>query len=896
MREEDVLHFDRAGTSGPPRIMPRIDRANFELTMKACVKAIKKLRTVLMKLSVMRVFFIGILFIITISSYEYSIAADLPLHPFTYVQDFETEDPFQLWTSNGSYTVHYKGLTSERASSGKKSFKLDVTLGTATYLYWKIPVKIPSEGKLEFHGDIYLKRVEGIVSASLGTNISLSPCPHSGVNVIKRINAPSTNWVTQTSDLSAVSTPNAEKLLTKYCGGARVEDVGKWTDILGIFIYARDGGRITLYVDNISVEGNIPNVSDYSTEANKAWQSYLNRIKSDINELHKTVIQHSTRFIDQASNDYVKDCHLFVDELNIKVDKGHYPSGEEYIHLKNIVSDLNYLDDYNSVIRTQSNASFTIFPWDPITSKKILPDTFPIPASPGKEISIKACRGEFEPASFVIRARKNLKTVTIKTSDLVSKNGETIPAGALDIRLVKCWYQAGDGTIRNQSKKCLQPELLLKDDSLIKIDYINKKNYLKVILQGVEKYIDISSPESTFPDDAVFKDAKRLQPFDMAADTNKQVWITLHVPESATPGDYRGNITVDADGKFSTTVELVVKVLPFSLEEPPLEVSIYYRGKLFDKPKQGINSEWKTEEQYLAELVDMRDHGVTNPTIYQPLNNSLVKKALDLRKRAGLKNDNLYVLGTTTGNPTDFKGLSVLKERVKRWINLARPFGYKDVFIYGIDEARDEKLVSQKKAWEAVHSVGGKVFVACSLGAADTVGDLLDRPILSGKFKETEVNKWHSFNKKVYIYGNPQVGVEDPEIYRKNYGFALFCAGYDGIMDYAYQHSFGHIWNDFDDDTYRDHVFAYPTSGGVIDTIEWEGFREGVDDLRYLAVLKKKKGYSLEFIKKWLSEILLDSKSLYDVRMAIVEAILSNGQRGSELSLPAPQALRLITP
>ena len=30
---------------------------------------------------------------------------------------------------------------------------------------------------------------------------------------------------------------------------------------------------------------------------------------------------------------------------------------------------------------------------------------------------------------------------------------------------------------------------------------------------------------------------------------------------------------------------------------------------------------------------------------------------------------------------------------------------------------------------------------------------------------------------------------------------------------------------------------AYPTADGVIDTIQWEGYREGIDDLRYLATL-----------------------------------------------------------
>ena len=30
---------------------------------------------------------------------------------------------------------------------------------------------------------------------------------------------------------------------------------------------------------------------------------------------------------------------------------------------------------------------------------------------------------------------------------------------------------------------------------------------------------------------------------------------------------------------------------------------------------------------------------------------------------------------------------------------------------------------------------------------------------------------------------------------------------------------------------------AYPMTDGVIDTIQWEGYREGVNDIRYLATL-----------------------------------------------------------
>jgi hypothetical protein len=115
--------------------------------------------------------------------------------------------------------------------------------------------------------------------------------------------------------------------------------------------------------------------------------------------------------------------------------------------------------------------------------------------------------------------------------------------------------------------------------------------------------------------------------------------------------------------------------------------------------------------------------------------------------------------------------------------------------------------------------------------------------------------------------------VENPELYRKNYGFALWNAGYDGSMDYAYQHEAGALWNDFDSVNFRDLVFAYPTSNGVIDTIQWEGWREGVDDTRYLATLIKLEGNDTS-----AKEIVVDSLSRGDdmttVRKNIINYIL----------------------
>jgi len=530
------------------------------------------------------------------------------------------------------------------------------------------------------------------------------------------------------------------------------------------------------------------------------------------------------------------------------------------------------------------NTNMEVYPWEPINQTKILPTTFPLPATAGRSLSIQASRGQFEPASFIIRSGNNaLSGIQISASDLIGTGQQKIPASAIDIRLVKCWYQSGDGTI-TQNKTVLTPELLLRDDTLVRVDTLNQKNYLKVSLNGAKQYIDISSPDVVFPDNAVIKDADTLQPFNLDAHTNKQVWVTVHVPADTPSGDYSGSIQITAPGEDTVTLPLNVTVLPFDLPQPAMEYSIYYRGKLSVTTPTIVSSEWKTTEQYFAEMVNMRNHGISSPILF--LNHelfaldNLMRQTLDLRKQAGISGDSLYVLGNGgTGNSTDLMVLTALKNNVNNWLILATEFGYKNVYFYGIDEATGDKLKSERTAWETVQSTGAKVFASCyNDNSVDIVGDLLDLAVLAGAFDSATVDKWHMQGKKVFNYANPFSGLENPLIYRQNYGLSLWLAGYDGAMDYAYQHAFGNIWNDFDRTRstapiYRDFVFAYPTTNGVIDTIQWEGFRQGVDDVRYLTALLNKQDKAT--VKQWLDGQLKSNSDLGSVRKAIINKIIN---------------------
>lgn len=528
--------------------------------------------------------------------------------------------------------------------------------------------------------------------------------------------------------------------------------------------------------------------------------------------------------------------------------------------------------DLQVVLENKLGQVLEVYPWEPVVSQKILPTTFPLPVSIGSNLAVQACRGEFEPASFIVRSNKNLTDIKIAATDLIGEVGRPIPASAVDIRLVKCWYQSGTGTVENQKTVVLTPELLLRDDTLVRVDTVLKRNYLKVTINDFQQHIDISKPTAVFPDKAVVKDALTLQPFSMTAKSNKQVWVTVRVPADALSGDYRGVVNVMVPGEGVMILPLTVTVLPFDLPAPSLEYSIYYHGKLYEGVKNGINSDWKTDSQYRAEMDNMKEHGAASPNLYQSFNEALLKQALAIRKQAGMKEDVLYVVGSWLGNPTSVEGLAKLSETIRKWLGLVKAYGYKDIFFYGVDEAVGEQLVAEKASWQEVHKAGAKVFVSCFQGAVDSVGDLLDLAILNGVIKTAEVDKWHAKGKKVFIYNNPQAGIEDPLLYRRNYGFQLWHAGYDGLMSYVYQRSFGHIWNDFDDKAYRDHVFAYPTSSGVVDTVQWEGFREAVDDMRYLAALEKKKGKS--YTKQWLGQKLSNGDGPKSVRQEIIRMLL----------------------
>jgi len=805
------------------------------------------------------VFYLVVQFIFMTSFYS-NLGADeaaprkLPLYPYVYLQDFESEDPFRKWKSNGSFKVRYKGLTYERSSSGKRSFKLDIRFDTATYVYWEIPLSIPCEGELEFKADIYLSAADH-ASAALGVNIDLAPFPRSGITLLPRQDKVTGRWTSQGIDLIEAGQSKAEVQTAKYLGEGAPGDVGRQVNKIGLFLFGKKGSSITVYIDKMMIKGRIPDPEAYQAKSKTAWQAYKTRIDTEIDRLVNTLGNVEPHEVNTLLAPYANRGYIFARELAA---------------LKLMAADLPYRIDY-----WHNNQDLITFPIDPITPRKILPHMYPVPAFPGSSLRARACPGEVEPASFVIRAEKPIHNIKIFASDFLSKTGDLLGPEAVDIRLVKSWYQAGDGDVVKEGRSYLTPELLVKDDALIQNHIPSRKSFLKTVVNKASQYIDISHENAVIPENAFVFHSPLLLPFDLDENENRQVWLSISIPKDSQPGQYSGEILIqgesDSGRSVSKTLEMEILVLDFTLPPPCLEVSIFYTGKLVTHPV-GLTSEYKSPSQYRHEMTNLKSHGISSATIYQQLDKK-PEAALEIRSQAGISGKNLYVIGTQTSNPVDIEPLNRLRADVMEWQKHARSFDYTHLYIYGIDEAGPDLITSQIKAWETVHQAGAGIFVACPKDAVDAAGSLLNIGILNRSLNPEAAKKFHKNGTRVFSYGNPQIGVENPELYRQNYGLDLWIAGYDGAMNFAYQYEMGEIWNDFDHPRFRDHVFAYPVTNGVIDTVQWEGFREGIDDLRYLTLLLQLDPAPDTAIREWLIRLKQEGLSMRRIRDLIIQRI-----------------------
>ncbi len=503
-----------------------------------------------------------------------------------------------------------------------------------------------------------------------------------------------------------------------------------------------------------------------------------------------------------------------------------------------------------------------------ISDRRILPDVPFSGGVVGGPLLLAATPGEHESGSFVVSAEERLDRLTARCEGLVSAAGDRLAASNVSIRAVKAWYQdTGSGRPGNphggydlslrSGKTALVPELLLHDDALVRVDTAKRQNFLRVGKGDDARYVCVSGKDPVpgkTRDDFYVADAPALLPLDLPAGMNKQFWVTVHVPREARAGIYAGALRLSCGNRTLGTLPFKTRVLPFKLAPPRRIAGIYYYAP--DRIYYGS----ARMAQFRKELENLHAHSIDDVTM--PFNVLEEPEAYALRRSVlGDRASRVFYTGWPTQHA---RSAEDARANVVRHLEALRTHGVETAYFYGLDEAEGEKLTAQRAIWDAVRAAGGKIYVAGyptgypgredKPGNFELMGDIQDMLVCAWEPSLAEARRWHGKGHLIVSYANPQAGIELPDLYRRNFGLTLWKNEYDGAMTYLYhwgasyaqdwgnapgeRRYFPSVWNDeCRKDRYRQHNMVYPTADGVIDTLQWEGYREAADDLRYIDTL-----------------------------------------------------------
>ncbi len=490
----------------------------------------------------------------------------------------------------------------------------------------------------------------------------------------------------------------------------------------------------------------------------------------------------------------------------------------------------------------------------PFSDLPRLPDGYPADGKAAGNVRLIATPGEFEAASLVVYPKANADKFTMKPGDLKSKDGKTIPAAEIDVKMLKTWYQAGSGWygfFADGFARTLTPEMLLNDENMVRVDPATKDNYVRYSNRDGSTSYQWMSAHFMVTDyqfwnqanHALIEDAKEFQGVVLNKDEFKQFFLTLHVPAGTKPGVYSGSVALISDGKNIGSVPVSVRVLPFSLPEPK---SNYDQNKGFYLSLYGTGTRNPKILKNMAEHNALTPLGFPNITPFCPED---FRQDIALAKEYGLSTRPIFGGATGVGlrspenaNVEDNNELRQLKRIINETADLAqKELGHTEFYSYAIDEGPPGAIRAERNAWRIAHEAGGKVMVTSYTWRELLFAlDYLIIPGAPADRRIREVNKFHESNPDSLCgwYANPHSGPENPDYFRRLHGYQSYKSNYDVSANYCW---YRNNWNDMAvpyEPNLRAIIMVYNGRDGIFDTIAWEGIREGMDDVKYVSYLK----------------------------------------------------------
>lgn len=472
-----------------------------------------------------------------------------------------------------------------------------------------------------------------------------------------------------------------------------------------------------------------------------------------------------------------------------------------------------------------------------------LDDTYPVDGDLNGTVRCVLAKGEFESCSFQLFSFEDFEDVKLEVK-LGLKN---------DIRVVKLWFQNGNGWVSyfNDVGLKLTPELLLHDENLIKVDKGDRPaNYARVKKDGKDEFVWISAPRSFDKRDGFkqydkgFVDAEKLLPVRLEKNSFKQFFITINAAKNQNPGVYKGVVNVTCKGETLASVPIAVRVLPFELPMPKgyLNPKIPYvhscMGAMpsLGRLKSSIGNDKEAEKCFRAWLQSLYDHSVFHAPYITEGNASCIP----LLKEIGYPLD--YVLGNPMvpwyalnfGGRMSWRNLrdaQVSAKKCYEFYNKHLP-GATMLCAHG-DEQGTAFVTTHREMYREYEKYGIKVGCAghdpLLIKGGFAYGFI---PIACDPRAAYEKSRpWREIGTETLgFYASQHTGSENPQFTRRQHGMLGWLNGL--TMAYNYEFAVG-SFNDLVNDVYRPMVVTYANSQGLMETIQYAGFREACDDIRY---------------------------------------------------------------
>lgn len=512
----------------------------------------------------------------------------------------------------------------------------------------------------------------------------------------------------------------------------------------------------------------------------------------------------------------------------------------------------------------------------PASGERIAPASVPPADATNASIRVASARGVVASASFAVRSARIFKDLSFEPSALQATGGGTIPVEAIDLRVVKCWYQDSNGWFamrRGPGPSVLVPELLLHDDSLVRIDSKKRENLVRTSPRGEPPvYHRISAakgggvtPSASF---VAADDSDALLPLPIGQGETRQFYLTIEVPEKARAGIYHGRVALTANGERFGHFELYLRVIDHLLPPPTSRFS--GRGHL-DGTKVITGSApavvttepepFETVAVLPAETITawssafLAESGIAHcvlPFSALPKIGDYLGKDLP---------SSLWIAphGSLSVEPAEAPSPAAAAKVARD----ALQTGVKDVRIFLPWRPSGPGVVLQ--TLEAVDNTGARAWVFADDKTYGIAGSLIRSAMQDGypttfsrsgprirsigtedsdaygkvEYSDTrQVERWHAIGEPCYLCSTLPAGVEDPSVWRRRLGIECFYHGYDGfILPELVEKS--DPWNDWASPVHRSRTFLYPTKNGFIPTLAWEGVREAVTDIRYLSSVRR---------------------------------------------------------